>query len=138
VKNVVVEKMKNIVNYSKTKFNNDLKEYNLTASQYVVLKYLINNEGKDIIQKDIGEFLVLKHTTIIGIIKRLEQKGLIKKESKHTSIITITSKGKKLYESIGDYETSIDKEILISLNKDEKENLSKLIIKIYNDLFKEE
>lgn len=135
---MIVEKMKNIVNYSKTKFNNDLKEYDLTASQYVVLKYLINNEGKNIIQKDIGEFLVLKHTTIIGIIKRLEQKGLIKKESKHTSIITITSKGKKLYESIGDYEALINHDVLKSLNKQEKENLSELLIKIYDDIFKEE
>lgn len=135
---MIVEKMKNIVNYSKTKFNNDLKEYDLTASQYVVLKYLINNEGKNIIQKDVGEFLVLKHTTIIGIIKRLEQKGLIKKESKHASIITITSKGKKLYESIGDYEALINHDVLKSLNKQEKENLSELLIKIYDDIFKEE
>lgn len=135
---MVVEKMKNIVNYTKTKFNNDLKQFNLTASQYVVLKYLIQNEGKQIIQKDIGNYLVLKHSTVIGIINRLEEKELIKKETKHTSIISITSKGKKLYESIGDYEMGIEKNTLSSLNKQEKQQLSILISKIYNDVIKEE
>ena len=67
---LICEKMKNVVNYTKTKFNNDLKKLNLTASQYVVLKYLIQNEGNKIIQKDIGEYLVLKHSTVIGIINR--------------------------------------------------------------------
>ncbi len=135
---MVVEKMKNIVNYTKTMFNNDLKQFNLTASQYVVLKYLIQNEGKQIIQKDIGNYLVLKHSTVIGIINRLEEKELIKKETKHTSVISITSKGKELYESIGDYEATIEKNTLRSLNKQEKQQLSTLISKIYNDVIKEE
>jgi len=137
VMSMVVVKMKNIVNYSKTRFNNDLRKYDLTASQYVVLKYLINNEGKKNIQKDIRMFLVLKHTTVVGIIQRLEEKNLIKRESKRASLITVTSKGKKLYESIGDYESKLNKEILRSLNKDEKEKLYELINKIYSDIFKE-
>ncbi|MBR2708509.1 MAG: MarR family transcriptional regulator [Bacilli bacterium] len=92
---MICEQMKNIVYYMKTALDNELRKYNITATQFIVLEYLLENEDKEIIQKDVCEYLVLRHSTVIGIMKRLQDKGLIKKETYHKSKIAITSKGKK-------------------------------------------
>ena len=131
---MICEKMKNIVNYTKTKFNNDLRKYNITAAQFLVLKYLLKNEGKKISQKEICEYLFLKHTTVNGIMKRLEEKKLIEKQTNHVSNIKITTKGKKLYESIGDYEENIEKHILQKFNSSDIKKLSSMLDLMLEDI----
>ena len=54
---MICEKIKNIAYYMRYAHDNSLRKYNLTSTQFLVLEYLIQNEGKDIIQKDICDYL---------------------------------------------------------------------------------
>ena len=42
-----------------------------------LLLYLAEHQNRKITQKDIGEFMRVKHSTVIGILRRLETKGFL-------------------------------------------------------------
>ena len=69
---MITEKIKVVFFKIKNDVNDMMKKYNLTAVQVILLEYLYENNEKVIIQKDICEHLALKHSTVIGILKRLE------------------------------------------------------------------
>ena len=77
---MISEKMKVIVYYIKKELDKKMKQYDLTAVQFMILSYLYDNQNQVIIQKDICNHLSLKHSTIINILKRLEIKKLITKK----------------------------------------------------------
>jgi len=60
-----------------TKANKRLKTYGITLSQERILTYLYERKTDKTSQKDMEEYFQVTHPTIIGILKRLESKGLI-------------------------------------------------------------
>ena len=61
-----------------TKINKNLAEFNLTGVQHEILCFIDRNEHeRDVFQKDVEKHLKLTNPTITGIIKRLEEKGMI-------------------------------------------------------------
>ena len=118
----------------KTALDNELRQYNITATQFIILEYLFENENNVIIQKYVCEYLVLKHSTVIEIMQRLESKGLIKKETSHWSIITITDKGKKLIESVGDHKGFVEKTLLNGFDKNEIKTISNQLDTMYKNI----
>jgi len=133
---VIGIKMKMLINYMKTALDNDLKKYNLTSNQLLVLEYLNENEDKQINLKDICEFLNLKHPTVSQIIKRLSEKNLISKNTQRKSFIYITSSGKRLYESVGDKINRVEKLLLDGFNNDERQMFEKQLDKMYQNIAK--
>ncbi|MEG3071262.1 MAG: MarR family transcriptional regulator [Candidatus Syntrophopropionicum ammoniitolerans] len=57
--------------------NQDLLGYDLTSVQAEVISFLIKNRDGQINMQDLQNNLMLTHPTVIGIVKRLESKGLI-------------------------------------------------------------
>ena len=57
--------------------NAELEEYDLTHSQYRVMKYLYRNEGQGVRIVDLERFFSMSHPTAIGIVQNLEKKGLV-------------------------------------------------------------
>ena len=57
--------------------NQDLLEYGLTSVQAEVISFLLKNRDEQINMQDVQNNLMLTHPTVIGIVKRLESKGLI-------------------------------------------------------------
>ena len=55
--------------------NGILDEYDLTTSQYKVMKYLY--EESDVRIVDLEKYYSMSHPTTIGIVQNLEKKGLI-------------------------------------------------------------
>ena len=55
--------------------NGILEEYDLTTSQYKVMKYLY--EESDVRIVDLEKYYSMSHPTTIGIVQNLEKKGLI-------------------------------------------------------------
>lgn len=78
---MITEKIKKIFFEIKNNVNNQVKPYDLTAVQIITLNYLYDNNKKIVIQKNICDFLSLKHSTVINILKRLEEKELITKKN---------------------------------------------------------
>jgi len=63
-----------------TKANKRLKPHGITLSQERILAYLYERKSEKTSQKDMEEYFQVTHPTIIGILKRLESKGLISSE----------------------------------------------------------
>lgn len=132
---MICEKLKNIAYCMKYAHDNSLRKYNLTSAQFLVLEYLIQNEGKDIIQKDLCEYLELKHTTVIGIIKRLEDKKFILKErGRKSNQISINNIGKKIFNEVGDIRSQYEEKLLKGFNKSEVTILNKQLDIMYKNI----
>ena len=73
----------------------------LTAPQADVIFTLGNTEGMCF--KEIGEHTLITKGTLTGIVERLENKGLVKKVSspddRRHVIVSLTAKGKKVFET---------------------------------------
>jgi len=72
--------------------NNILNDKDLASTEKVILLYLFNKSNNtkiDITLKVLGEELGMARPTIVNAIKKLEDKGLIKKENNfYNGIIT--------------------------------------------------
>lgn len=129
---MICEQLKKLTLYMKTELDNKLRKYNVTATQFIVLEYLVENEGKNIIQKDICELLEIRHTTVIGIIKRLEEKGfIIKSNNKRTNLIKISNKGKKLYNNLSGRKYNVEDILLSGFTKEEINDMEEKLNKMY-------
>ncbi len=131
---MITEKMKRIVFFMKKDIDNNLKKYNLTTVQLLILMGLKENIGKEVIQKDICELLDLKHSTVIEILKKLESKGYIHKETYHKSVITITDKGLAILDEVGVKKGFIENKLLEGFSKEEKEQLSSQLDRMYKNI----
>ena len=131
---MITEKMKNIVFYLKKSIDNKMRKYDLTTVQILILKYLKDNMDKEVIQKDICDHLSLKHSTVISIIKRLEDKKLVSKETSKNAVIRITKKGIDLSEKIGIKNGFIEDKILDGFTEEEINALSKQLDRIYENV----
>ena len=131
---MITEKIKKIFFLIRKDINEKMRPYNLTAAQILLLKYLDMNDGKVLIQKDICNYLSLKHSTVIGILKRLEAKELIIKKTNHKSEITITEKGKKIIRSAGVKKGFVEDNLLKGFSKEEKEQLDDYLDRIYSNI----
>ena len=112
-------------------------KYNLTAVQVLILKYLNDNYPKEIIQKDICEYMDLKHSTIISILKRLHAKELITKKTRYKSSISITEKGKDLVKKIGIKTGFMENNALKNFNKEDINTLNSYLDRIYKNILEE-
>jgi DNA-binding MarR family transcriptional regulator len=133
---MITEKMKNIVFHMKKEVDNNLRKYNLTTVQLLLLMYLKENRDKEIIQKDICECLSLKHSTVIEILKKLEEKGYIHKETYYKSVLTITDEGLKVIDKVGAKKGFIEDKLLEGFTKEEIDKLSVLLDRIYENTLK--
>lgn len=132
---MICEQVKKLTLYMKTQLDNKLRKYNLTATQFIVLEYLVENEGESIIQKDICELLEIKHTTVVGIIKRLEEKGLITRtKNKQSKIINITSKGRDLYNRLSGRRYDVEEILLNGFTKEEIQDMEEKLNKMYANI----
>jgi DNA-binding MarR family transcriptional regulator len=75
-------------------------EVDLTVPQADVIFTLGNTDG--LCFKDIGEKTLITKGTLTGVIERLENKGMVKKthspEDRRHVIVTLTSRGRKVFE----------------------------------------
>ena len=131
---MITEKIKKIFFIIRNDVNEKMKQYDLTAAQILLLKYLNTNSGKMVIQKDICDYLSLKHSTVIGILKRLEAKQLITKKTNYKSEISITEKGRELLLSAGIEQGFVENNLLNGFNKEEIIQLNDYLDRIYSNL----
>lgn len=95
--------IKQISNILINDLNKRLKYYDITFSQLQVLLVIKENNNK-ICQKDIANVLKIKHTSLIDVIKILERKELVIKNTSENnakySELLLTTKGEKVLEHL--------------------------------------
>lgn len=77
--------------------NQKMKKVGLTSSQSEVIRHILKHRNESLTAGDIMTQFSLSQSTVAGILKRLEKKGLLVRQADETdarkSIITLTSSG---------------------------------------------
>lgn len=94
--------IKQISNILINDLNKKLKDYDITFSQLQVL--LVIKDNRKICQKDIAKVLKIKHTSLLDILKILERKELVIKNTSESnakySELLLTTEGEKILEHL--------------------------------------
>lgn len=132
---------KKIHNQLEAGFNKEYKKYGLTSTQLDVLLYLSQETGRENTLSDIAAHFGVRHTSVIHVLKLLEQKGLICKStvqgtrSKH---ILLTDSGKQLGEQliseIRQKSPLLDEIMFAGLSENDRQLLEKMLRQIYQNL----
>ncbi|WP_296090718.1 MarR family transcriptional regulator [uncultured Treponema sp.] len=119
--------------------NANLNSLGITFAQIRVLIFVHEAENQQTTQKEIETFLEVSHPTTNGIIKRLEEKQLIKtemtlKNGRMSKNVAITEKGIELCSKNEADKNLLEDKFTEWLSEDGKNTLRELLLKIYEKL----
>ena len=124
----------------------ELTLYELTTSQWAVIKRLhIEEESESELTMrtavEIAEKLDLDKPTVSGIVNRLYEKGLLRKEphpnDKRATVLFLTPKTKELIPKLEFISNRVIDESLINFSTEEKTMFLRLLSKMDSNLSKE-
>lgn len=131
-----------ICNHLETQANHRLEKHDLTLSQMLIINFLIMHPDRDISQKEIEDRFHLKHSTISGLLQRLEKKNMIVRfsspEDGRLKYIVPTDKAKEMYESLKDFMSEHDRKITRECSEEELECLNRVLQRLTISCFTEE
>lgn len=132
---------KKIYNQLEAGFNKEFKEYDLTSTQIDILLYLSQEAGKENTLTDIAAHFGVRHTSVIHVLKLLEQKGFIYKSKAQGTrarpiLLTDTGKqlGEQLFSEIEKKSPLLDEIMFAGLSETDKQLLGKMLRQIYQNL----
>ncbi len=106
----------------------------ILGSQGYIIKFLSDNQGKDVFQKDIEKTFKIRRSTVTDAINRMEKGGLIKRESvnfdSRLKKISLTEKGIAVHNIIDKSFKNTENELKSALTKQELELFFSLIKKL--------
>lgn len=115
----------------------DMQSMQLTIAQSHVLWFL-RFMGRKVSQKDIEEHLHVTHPTVIGLLKRLEEKDFIRMERDETDRrmknVYLTEKADALFEEMQQKREHIERQILEGFEAEEAERLREYLDRIIVNL----
>lgn len=132
---------KKIHNQLEAGFNKKYKKYGLTSTQLDVLIYLSQETNGENTLSDIAAHFGVKHTSVIHVLKLLEQKGFICKstvQGTRAKPILLTDSGRHLGEQliseISQQGPLLDEIMYDGLSETDKKLLEKMLEQIYHNL----
>ena len=118
--------------------NRRLREEDMTFSQLILMFYLWENRAKKITQKDISEAMHIKHPTAIGLLKRLEEKEMVKvvvdPDNRKFRNIALTEKGVMFIENDRKRKRHTDEYMVNGFSEDEILQLRNLLDRVYDNM----
>ncbi|MEA2091781.1 MAG: MarR family transcriptional regulator [Campylobacterota bacterium] len=120
----------------KEKLEVQLKQFDITAHQFGIL--LIIFKKKSLTQREIVKFTTGDEPSTTRLITRLEDKGLLvrvtDKNDKRKRLVSLTQQAESLLEKILPYAQEGNKQLVSSLNDEEKRTLLNLLRKVASSL----
>ena len=114
-----------------------LSKYDLTASQYGIIKYFYKRDPQVARITDIKRKFSMSHPTVIGLIGQLEKKGYLERrkdpEDGRSRILILTEKAKRLQKELEMLGDRLEADFTCSLSNDEKDVLKQLLLKLLNE-----
>lgn len=111
---------------------------NLTSTQLWILKYLDENRGNDVFQRDLEAEFQVRRSTITGILQGMERKGLIERQSvshdARLKKITLTGIADNLFQKISMDLTGIDEMLLTGISQEELDTFGLVLNKIKDNI----
>ena len=118
--------------------NRHLKEEDMTFSQMILMFYLWENREKKVTQKDITDAMHIKHPTAIGLLKRLEEKEMLKvvvdPENRKYRNIALTEKGLTFVENDRKRKRHTDEFMVKGMSDEEIATLRDLLDKVIDNM----
>lgn len=129
------EAMLNILRTSdefQNRFGRFFREYDLTASQYNVLR-ILRGEGKPLPSLEIAARMLQVVPAITGLIDRLEKAGLVSRarceQDRRVVYVEITKKAVKILDKMDQPESDLHRSLIGHLTKSELKELIRLLEK---------
>ena len=122
----------------KQNLDQELERVGLTFSQMRVLRFLEDNPNTKITQKDISKELDIQHSTTIGLLKRMQEKGLVTvvvdEDNRRCRNIFLTSKAEEISCEMERGRTIMENRVVASFTEEEKEIFYRLLNKAIDNL----
>lgn len=129
--------IKSINDKLKFKADADLKSRRLTLSQSRVLTCLQSRDGQAT-QKEIEDFLAVSHPTVVGLVSRMEQNGMVTTyfdaRDKRNKVVRLTKQALDIGRDMEQTIEMQEAEMLRSLSDEEIESLVQMLWVIYHNL----
>lgn len=110
----------------------------LTAMHGWILDYLCRNEHKDIFQKDIEAEFKICRSTVTNILKLMEKKGYIKRESApydaRLKKLVLTDTGRELHEKTKDMINMLEEQTVAGISKEDLDTFYRVIDQVKNNV----
>ena len=114
--------------------NKALQPFEISHTQFLILKFLYLNKDKIVKQIDLEKHLSMSNPTITGILKNMEKSGLIERvehpEDKRRRSILLTEKSLKMESALLLLGDQLDAELTKNLSEREKEQMIALLSKM--------
>ena len=130
--------LKQICDKLETGANNELKNSGLTLSQVRYLEYLFERHPAKIHLKELEAAFEVKQPTVVGIISRLEKKGLVcteqSTEDSRAKTVCMTELGYQNACQAGRHREAMEQQILAPLSGQERIEFQKLLMLVNEHL----
>ncbi len=128
---------KKIHNQLDAGFNQALRNYGLTCTQFDIAAYLAKHADRQNTLSDISAHFGVRHTSVIHVLKILEKKGFIYKSTSHdarSKIIVLSEYGQQIISEVSEKGSLLNKIIFRGLSEEELHLLEKMLKQIYENL----
>lgn len=117
--------------------NADLKQIDLTYSQMEILFYL-SHHSQPVSQKELCEAIQVSHPTMIGLIRRMEEKGLLICQTdpgdRRKNSIEMTDKSREILEQTKKRHRQDDEMLVRGFSEEENRLLNELLSRVYRNM----
>lgn len=114
-----------------------LDPYDLTNSQYKILKYLLMSPPDSVKQVDIEHYFSMTNPTVTGLVQKLEKKGMIERkvnpQDSRSKILRPTQKTLEMKELLVNLGEKLEGELTDVLTDREKQELLRLLKKLLSE-----
>jgi len=118
--------------YASEVFQTKIGERNLTPQQFSVLVTLL--ERREIAQTPLGELVAMDPATVLGVVQRLAQRGLVAvrtdPDDGRRRLVQLTHDGHELARALVEIGPEISRETLEGLGAQEQRDLLRLLAKL--------
>ena len=109
-------------------------EYDLTASQYRILKFLYASELRTARAVDLEKYYSMTHPTTLGLLEQLEKKGFIKRmenpNDARGKLVALTEKADNMQNELEVLGNTIEEKLTQRLTAEETAQLVRLLNKM--------
>ncbi|MDB1748610.1 MAG: MarR family winged helix-turn-helix transcriptional regulator [Enterococcus avium] len=135
---VISNLLRSIMNKSRESMEQRVKGMDISPQQGRMISYIVQNEDKGLIQKDLAEVFQRRGASITSMLQGLEKKGYIERRipenNERQKNIFVLPKGKALVDETNEAFYAAEKELVHALNEDEVQQLTELLRKIDRSL----
>ena len=130
-------KIKIIANSIDAKFNRHNAALGLTATQSHMLGYIVRHKDRDVGFQELESFFDLRHSTVTGIVQRLEEKGFVTctpdGDDRRRKRIRSTAKSAQLFQSICRGRKTVEQELTAGVQPEDIAVFNRVLEQIFQN-----